>query len=482
MIPSIKKEFLSSNFLHHAKLHFTSLTLKYLDFNKIIFCHWSEYKDLSGKVKNSFILPFDIPDELVDSSSSLAFSNQFTSFALRSTISLQDDNFILKNFGHSLWYVDSNQNMIPSWALSDTIIANLFLTDEISKSHLCDEHGRIIAKETYRYYSNQLLEPTVNNYFYALTYTYLSLLLPSNQNITIAKKCSVVLSHDLDSLRSDNIFSQLKLLKRSFCNIFSSPRISLFSLFYLLRNQFQPYYIHKKSLTDIYRLEESLGFDSINYILLGKCGRFYARTAIRHIFSFFKHFPREFSRINFGVHYNYDYLDSPSSLPSSIHAIKSLPNINYVSSGRAHYLRYKPCVTEQHLSKSGIRIDESLGYVDNIGFRSGIAGPYLSPFCFQSDNGYNDLISLPLFAMDAPLLDSFPSSYQSIVSKVVDHLSVVGGTFSFLYHHDFSFYSDDQNVLSFYENILMTLSQKNVRNLSISSILSEFTGDNSYLR
>ena len=181
-------------------------------------------------------------------------------------------------------------------------------------------------------------------------------------------------------------------------------------------------------LLKMINLEKKFGYKSISYVLCGKRGRYGARTSLKYIKKYLSEIPPGFE---IGMHYNYDtHLDKKSFLQQK-DQIENIIGCD-ISSGRAHYLQMDFNKSYKFWKEMGIEYDESFGYSDKVGYRAGIAGPFL-PYDIHSENSLN-IISIPLIAMDSCIVNNFGKSSLIEIEKHIAHLNEVGGTFTLLFH------------------------------------------------
>jgi hypothetical protein len=110
------------------------------------------------------------------------------------------------------------------------------------------------------------------------------------------------------------------------------------------------------------------------------------------------------------------------------------------------------------LKSVGIKYDVTLGYHDQIGFRSGICYPY-KPYN-ELEKEYIDILEIPLIVMDCSLdnylgLDLYESFKK--VKEIIDEVKAVNGVFNIVWHN--SYFIGQQ--LKLYEKILQYLSDSN---------------------
>ena len=149
--------------------------------------------------------------------------------------------------------------------------------------------------------------------------------------------------------------------------------------------------------------------------------------------------------------------------------------------GRAHYLQMDSQTSFQFWESQGIQIDESLGYPDAVGYRAGIAGPF-RPFD-RTKEGETSIISLPLIAMDSAIALRFGTDFEIAIDSMVHHLSVVGGTFSLLFHPGMFANPEHPETMGMYERILEIFQKYGAVSMTPLSLLEALdAGDKKRLR
>ena len=108
-----------------------------------------------------------------------------------------------------------------------------------------------------------------------------------------------------------------------------------------------------------------------------------------------------------------------------------------VTRSRQHYLKLKFPKTYQHLQKSNITDDYTMGFASLAGFRAGTCTPY--PFFDLSHNQCTELIIHPFQVMDVTLrnyLHLNPEKAGKLVEELMLEVKRVNGTFISLWHNE----------------------------------------------
>jgi hypothetical protein len=238
---------------------------------------------------------------------------------------------------------------------------------------------------------------------------------------------ALVLSHDLDQLRGNDVWTQLVRLSRVLRpRPGSDSRLS--NLWHLMANAVWPRRYFFDNVVGMLAIERMMGFTSTLYFLNGSGGRFGARGGSTLI-------PETAALAAagwpIGLHYNYDTFLDATRLRLQREELERLVGQS-LNTGRAHYLRFDPAHSWRFLATQGIMVDETLGYPDAIGYRAGIAAPFRP---YDAELGARlPLIELPLVAMDAELAAAGPEPAVITFAALLRHLSAVGGALSLLFH------------------------------------------------
>ncbi len=108
-----------------------------------------------------------------------------------------------------------------------------------------------------------------------------------------------------------------------------------------------------------------------------------------------------------------------------------------VSKSRQHYLKLRMPVTYQHLIKSGITDDYTMGFASEAGFRAGTCTPFL--FFDLSKNQRTELTIHPFQMMDVALKNYMRLNGEKageLTLKLMDEVKKVEGTFISLWHNE----------------------------------------------
>ena len=371
-----------------------------------------------------------------------------------------------------LWYRSPLGHLMPAWDLAGTTLDLLTMHEERVSG--CRDHmGRSVASMSPRHADGRLQVPFINNSAAVLVDQCLRQAWGGDASVVpFAKPVSVCLSHDLDQLRGDDFWTQAARFRRFLSPLrrFRGPNFP--ALRHVVFNLLQPRKYFMDDLLGMVSAEKARGFRSINYVLCGKRGRFGARTPSRMIGRYLQEIIPD---CDIGIHYNHGTLGHADKFNRQRQEIKALTSILPVA-GRAHYLQMDSQTSFQFWEFQGIQIDETLGYPDAVGYRAGIAGPF-RPYDEQR-KGEASILSLPLVAMDSAIALQFGAEFDTAVEAMVRHLSVVGGTFTLLFHPGMFATPEHPETKGMYERILEIFQKYGAVSMTPSSILADMdTGD-----
>lgn len=408
---------------------------------------WTPWNDIQANdhAKYHITIPYDIPlDKQTNEVRIINFNN--TKLKIFGKIRLPS---ISKT--NEIWEELSSGSQVMNCNFIDRIWDLLFRVEEKNIPHR-DKHNRFLAEYSPRNQFGLLDTPEVNNLIALLVERCVEL---NNKHKSksinyksIVKPVTVCLSHDIDQLTGNDFISQSIRLYRAI-NYLSKNKLKaksyLNSFIYNYKHPFEFYWF---DLEKMHRLEAQYGFRSINYILCGNMGRFGRRTPNRIIRQYLEDNGGD---IEIGMHYNYDTTYDKRLF------LKQKEFLEYhlgrsITCGRAHYLRFDTEKSLDMWSSCGIIVDESVGYPDAIGYRSGIAGVFGNQI--ENNDDTNSIKTLPLIAMDGCLGTKYGKRSVGVIENHVRHLSIVGGTFTLLFHPGRHQNPENLDTYGMYEKLL----------------------------
>ncbi|MCH2214428.1 MAG: polysaccharide deacetylase family protein [Flavobacteriales bacterium] len=147
------------------------------------------------------------------------------------------------------------------------------------------------------------------------------------------------------------------------------------------------------------------------------------------------HIGRLSTKVEVGLHPSYQSLGSSSVISKEKAKLETALNAP-IRKSRQHFLRFQLPETYRSLIENGIEEDYSMGFHDDIGFRSGTA--HIHSF-FDLINDYKLHIKLiPLIAMDSAMrvyLEYSPEQAISTMKEVIFNMSLTGGNFVSVWHN-----------------------------------------------
>lgn len=390
---------------------------------------WCSMADAASPMERALYIPTDVKVGVVpDYIWKVPFGpSQLT---LWNRMSPPSSEWRLMDSAAPLWYVHPCGAVMPAWNLAPTLFELLTLKEE-TVSLERDKLDRFAGWMSPRASVGLLEAPIFNDSVAALVAACVGLQrsgVPDKQLAAgLVAPPVLVLSHDLDQLRGNDVWTQGVRLSRVV-----RPRSRAFpqvrNAWLALVNALLPRRYYFDNILGMIAIERMLGFTSSLYFLNGTGGRFGARSGIGLISEVAAMTP---AGHELGLHYNYDTHLNPKAFVAQREQLEGLL-ARKVEVGRAHYLRFDPARSWHFYQEMGIRADESLGYHDRIGYRAGIAGPFL-PYDAHKKQSM-PLIEMPMVFMDGALVEQYPADPTGAFDRHLRHIAVVGGSLSLLFH------------------------------------------------
>lgn len=136
-----------------------------------------------------------------------------------------------------------------------------------------------------------------------------------------------------------------------------------------------------------------------------------------------------------GLHASWHSFDSVDEMQRQKEQIERAIDASVVSV-RHHYLHFDIRCTPWVHSRAGLRVDSSLGFNDDIGFRFGTSYPW--HLHDSATDGESNVLELPLVIQDKCLIrhvaQGNATSALEWASVVIDRLEAVGGVLTLLWH------------------------------------------------
>ncbi len=354
-----------------------------------------------------------------------------------------------------IWYRHDMGTLIPAWNIFANLFDLLTLREE-RENPLRDVHGRFVGSMSPRREANLLAVPAFNEGVAALVAACSGLYKQNNPRFDLEDLVQppvLILSHDNDILRGNDMWTQSIRLLRIFQPLLSFKAPRLMNLWWMLRNTIYPKTFYLENIAGMVDVEKMLGYTSSFYFLNGSGGRFGARSGSALIPEALRQIPSEWP---VGIHYNYDTLLDAERFNSQLAELCSYLDRPIVA-GRAHYLRFDPEKSFSFLASMGICIDESVGYPDCIGYRCGIAGPF-QPYDHLSGRSLS-LWEVPLTIIESTLINQYPRDSVKVFQRLLDHISRIGGAVSLLFHPGLFFNPEFPETGGLYRRLLCAARQ-----------------------
>ena len=460
-------QYLRSQILNHLKLFFDPKVTGLFDSNLIRFLPYNDAIAIKEKI---IAIPYDIPISSVPVD---PYKVDFN--GTRLTLWNKIDKppapgwSAIPNESTPLWYQHDMGPLIPAWNLFGNLF-NLLTFGEEAESIQRDSHGRFVAAYSQRKECGLLEVPAFNEATAALAAACLGLQEKGEPsfNLKDALKAPVIsLSHDCDVLYGNDSWTQAV---RAFRVIEPLRRLrfpKLSNIRWIASNAIRPRQFYFDNVTGMIDLERSFSFTSTFYLLNGTAGRFGARNGFKPIPELCRVIPPHWGK---GIHYNYDTFLNSDLFSSQYDELQSVINTPIIS-GRAHYLRFDPSRSFSFLSQFGIRVDESSGYSDSIGYRNGIAG------CFQifdrSASKTIDMWEVPMTIMDTTIVRQYGQDALKVFSAMMHHLSRIGGAMTVLFHPGAFYNPEFPEMIGIYHNILMESRRLKARSLTAAEMIDQ---------
>jgi hypothetical protein len=460
-------EYLQNQISNHISLFYNTNGKEIFESGYIKFLPYEEAIASREKV---IAIPYDIPVSLnQEKPYAVKFNNTELTLWNKTNI-LSDSSWeAIPNDSAPLWYRNHFGTLIPAWNLFGNLFHLLTFAEEKNSSSV-DSHGRFAASFSPRIKDNLLEVPAFNEAVAVIVGAFTGLCESDRPYLhldNLLKPPIIILSHDCDLLRGNDIWTQAVRAVRIFLPLTKIKLPAVKNIWWILRNVFSPHRFYFDNITGMIDLERCFGFNSTFYIINGAGGRFGARSGFQIIREVQKYIPLQW---DIGMHYNYNTFLNDEPFKAQLDQLISICD-SKITTGRAHYLRFDPEKSFSFLKRNGIDIDESSGYADRIGYRNGIAG------CFQAyDTELKkpfDIWELPLTIMDATLVSQYGDKAIDKFSQLLFHLSCVGGALSVNFHPGQFFNPEHKQMLGIYHKMLIESRKFGAKSLTAHSLVEQ---------
>ena len=441
--------YLKSQIENHISLFFNEKAHRLFNDESVRFLPYAEAVNIKEKI---VAIPHDIPGlQKPDKPFKVKFNGVELTLWNRMNPPSVGDWKSIPDESTPLWYQNNYGTLIPAWNLFGNLFHLLTFGEEIG-SNQKDKHGRFIAAFSPRLLDGLLDVPAFNESVAALVAACDGLQSDVHPRFVLdnlLKPPVIVLSHDCDILTGNDFWTQSVRAYRILLPLAKIRLPKLDNLWWIIRNALSPRKFYFDNVIGMIDLERCFGYNSTFYLLNGDGGRFGARSGLYIIPELIKRIP---SGWNVGMHYNYDTFLNDAKFQLQLTQLKNIDQ-TICTTGRAHYLRFSPSQSFSFLQKYGINVDESSGYADRIGYRNGIAG------CFQAYDPVSrkgmDIWEVPLTVMDAVLVKQYGKKAIPMFSKLIHHLSHIGGALSVVFHPGQFHNPEHKQMLDIYHKMLI---------------------------
>jgi len=445
-----REDYLWRQILCHASLFYKPEALTLLQNTKITFTSLREATLMRGA---AIAIPTDIPYEAQPRSPySVSFNG--TQLTLWHPIAQpigEGWRGIPEDSTTPIWYRHNSGTHIPAWNLFGTLFGLLTFQEERELS-VRDKHGRFAAIFSPRCMDNILEVPAFNEAVAVLIGACIGISKNNNAAVqlgSVIKPPVIVLSHDCDILRGNDLWTQVIRAFRVVTPLISGKLPHIANLWWIMRNAIRPNDFYIDTIPGMISIERMFGCNSTFYLLNGAGGRFGARSGSSIL-------PKLIETVSHGcdvgMHYNYNTFLNVEQFSIQRKELSSLLGYKPVA-GRAHYLRFDPVRSLPFLASQGILIDESAGYGDRTGYRCGIGG------CFEAYDSVSEralgIWELPINVMDDTILSQYGEDSLSAFEKLLFHLCQIGGALSILFHPETFNNPEFSERKRFYHKILI---------------------------
>jgi hypothetical protein len=369
-----------------------------------------------------------------------------------------------------LWYRHSQGTLIPAWNLFGNLFDLLTFREE-REIHQRDRHGRFIADYSPRLKAGLIEIPAFNEAVAVLVSATYSLkhntaldILPAG----LLKKPVIILSHDCDILRGNDFWTQAVRAARIVIPLKKGRMPHLSNFWWVIRNYFRPRDYYFDNVIGMINMEKIFGYKSTFYLLNGSGGRFGARNGGAILRELIPSIPPGW---DIGIHYNYDtFLNQGTFAEQKEELSKIMGRPSFI--GRAHYLRFDTEKSPAFLKSNGILCDESVGFPDFIGFRTGLGGCFI-PYDPESEQELG-ILEIPMNIMDATLLDQYKDEAVNRFDLWLKHFHQIGGAISMIFHPGFFFNPEFPKRLGLYHKLLQICRKYEAGAQTASSFIDKF--------
>ncbi len=156
-----------------------------------------------------------------------------------------------------------------------------------------------------------------------------------------------------------------------------------------------------------------------------------------------------------GIHPSFSTFKNKKQLEVEIERLKK--HHSFIQEGRQHYLKFSNPETWQDWEDTGLKIDSTIGYENDMGFRAGVCYPY--PVFNILTREKLKLIEEPLIVMEGALVCTHPDlpEFKTAIEGIAKTIKKYNGTFVFLWHNNNLHSYEWKKYGTHYENIIESI-------------------------
>lgn len=141
---------------------------------------------------------------------------------------------------------------------------------------------------------------------------------------------------------------------------------------------------------------------------------------------------------------------------------------------RYHYLKYSLPQAYHDIEQSGLRLDASLGFAEEMGFRNNYGLPF-TPFDLVNRKSYS-FVEAPLHIMDRTFFQYQKASPSSVARRIIDFFERNNRNciLSVLWHNNFFSNYKFKGYLDAYKKILLYIKENEYKTISQREIIEQF--------
>ncbi len=323
---------------------------------------------------------------------------------------------------------NSDENIVTN---IDFIASSFFMLSRYEEvvNPMCDEFDRYPAEESIAYKEQFLSRPIVNEYVELLWYWLKTL---DSNLVRKKRKFELILTHDIDNIRSCNFSERIRSIFRQIIR-----RKSLIRFLEVLWLNFAWIFVMRKNAIDyIIHNSKAFGIKPRFYFITNGTSKFDKRYDPNSpmVLKLFEKIKSEGFEV--GLHASYSSYSDIEQLSKEKKMLEEILGTDVIGV-RNHYLRIKVPESLRNFGKVNFSYDSSLGYSKRYGYRTGTCYPF--NFYDMIEDKELKLVEYPLIIMDTTLYGNYPklntpNKIFQVIKEQIDIISYFGGTAVLLIH------------------------------------------------